>query len=178
MKKNFLIQEQETGLYWNNENGFGDKGSATTFSKEDTEVLSLPIGGIWTGITPVNEGQQPAPESVNWFMKQSVEERCRLSDKYYPEYTEDNLDLNDDEIEAIYKAEGKPVQGTDEQIQHNFILYNRELFQMVKDLKDCINRLSQDNLSQLERDNEAQWEGEAHELLTRINPNYYKNANE
>lgn len=58
------------------------------------------------------------------------------------------------------------------------MLYNRELFQMVRDLKDCINRLSQDNLSQIERDKEAQWEGEAHELLTRINPNYYKNANE
>ena len=77
--------------------------------------------------------------------------------------------------------EGQPVQVegfTDEQIQHNFMLYNRELFQMVRDLKDCIKRLSQDNLSQIERDKEAQWEGEAHELLTRINPNYYKNANE
>lgn len=55
---------------------------------------------------------------------------------------------------------------------------NEELFQMVKDLKNCINRLSQDGLSQFDRDREAQWEGEAHELLSRINPNYYKNANE
>lgn len=53
-----------------------------------------------------------------------------------------------------------------------------ELFQMVIDLKKCIQRLSNDDLSQFERDTEAQWEGEAHELLTRINPNYYKNANE
>ena len=78
------------------------------------------------------------------------------------------------------EGQQQPVQGegfTDEQIQHNFMLYNRELFQMVRDLKDCIKRLSQDNLSQIERDKEAQWEGEAHELLTRINPNYYKNAN-
>lgn len=52
-----------------------------------------------------------------------------------------------------------------------------ELFQMVLDLKNCIKRLTQDNLSQYERDTEAQWEGEAHELLTRINPGYYKNAN-
>jgi len=52
-----------------------------------------------------------------------------------------------------------------------------ELFQMVIGLKKCIKRLSQDNLSQIERDTEAQWEGEAHELLTRINPNYYHNAN-
>ena len=55
---------------------------------------------------------------------------------------------------------------------------NAELFQMVKDLKNCIQRLTQDNLSQYERDIEAQWEGEAHELLLKINPNYYKNANE
>ena len=53
-----------------------------------------------------------------------------------------------------------------------------ELFQMVRDLKDCIKRLTQDNLSQFERDAEAQWEGEAFELITRINPNYYRNANE
>lgn len=53
-----------------------------------------------------------------------------------------------------------------------------ELFQMVRDLKECIKRLSQDGVSQYDRDTEAQWEGEAFELLTRINPNYYKNANE
>jgi len=53
-----------------------------------------------------------------------------------------------------------------------------ELFQMVKDLKSCIKRLAQDGISQFERDTEAQWEGEAHELLSRINPNYYRNANE
>ncbi len=52
------------------------------------------------------------------------------------------------------------------------------LFQMVRDLKNCVQRLTQDNVSQYDRDTEAQWEGEAHELLTRINPNYYKNANE
>ena len=52
-----------------------------------------------------------------------------------------------------------------------------ELFQMVKDLKNCIKRLSQDNVTQFDRDKEAQWEGEAHELLVRINPNYYRNAN-
>ncbi len=54
-----------------------------------------------------------------------------------------------------------------------------ELFQMVKDLKACIKRLTSDEpLSQYNKDTEAQWEGEAHELLTRINRNYYKNANE
>lgn len=55
---------------------------------------------------------------------------------------------------------------------------NEELFEMVRQLKNCINRLSQDGLTQHERDIEAQWEGEAHELLTRINPNYYRNANQ
>ena len=51
------------------------------------------------------------------------------------------------------------------------------LFQMVRDLKSCIQRLSQDGLTQDERDKEAQWEGEAHELLLKINPDYYQNAN-
>ena len=55
---------------------------------------------------------------------------------------------------------------------------NAELFQMVRDLKKCINRLCQDGVTQEERDLEAYWEGEAHELLLNINPNYFKNANE
>jgi hypothetical protein len=54
---------------------------------------------------------------------------------------------------------------------------HNELFQMVKDLKNCIKRLAYDDVSQFDRDNLAQWEGEAHELLVRINPNYYQNAN-
>lgn len=54
-----------------------------------------------------------------------------------------------------------------------------ELLQMVYDLKKCIERLTDDNLElhQEDRDKEAQWIGEAHELLHKINPNYYKNAN-
>ncbi len=105
----------------------------------------------------------------------------KVGDKFTPNDPEKWFDITDTFIPPTPVNEGQPVQGegfTDEQIQHNFILYNRELFQMVRDLKDCIKRLSQDNLSQFERDNEAQWEGDAHELLSRINPNYYKNANE
>jgi hypothetical protein len=60
----------------------------------------------------------------------------------------------------------------------NLIAAAPELLQMVYDLKECVKRLSQDNLSQYDRDTEAQQEGEANELLIRINPNYYKNANE
>ena len=54
-----------------------------------------------------------------------------------------------------------------------------ELLQMVYDLKKCIERLTSDtNLTQEDKDKEAQWVGEAHELLAVINPNYYNNANE
>jgi len=53
-----------------------------------------------------------------------------------------------------------------------------ELFQMVNNLKNCIGRLCHDRVSQEDRDKEAQWIGEAHELLHQINPNYYKNANQ
>lgn len=52
-----------------------------------------------------------------------------------------------------------------------------ELLQMVYDLKQCIKRLTQDGLSQFDRDTEAQWIGEAHELLNNVNPDYYSNAN-
>lgn len=57
------------------------------------------------------------------------------------------------------------------------IAHAPELLQMVYDLKQAVNRLSQDGLTQFNRDTEAQIEGEAHELLHRINPDYYKNAN-
>lgn len=52
-----------------------------------------------------------------------------------------------------------------------------ELLQMVYDLKQAVKRLSQDDLTQFDRDREAQIEGEAHELLYKINPDYYNNAN-
>ena len=52
-----------------------------------------------------------------------------------------------------------------------------ELLQMVYDLKKCIERLTADDVSQFDRDTEAYWIGEAHELLLKANPNYYKNAN-
>ena len=38
-------------------------------------------------------------------------------------------------------------------------------------------RLTADDMQQFDRDTEAQWIGEAHELLHKVNPNYYKNAN-
>lgn len=44
-----------------------------------------------------------------------------------------------------------------------------ELLQMVYDLKQCVKRLTQDDVSQYDRDTEAQWIGEAHELLLKIN---------
>ena len=49
-----------------------------------------------------------------------------------------------------------------------------ELLQMVYDLKNCIKRLTEDGMSQEDRDKEAQWIGEAHELLYKINPDYNK----
>ena len=69
--------------------------------------------------------------------------------------------------------------GINEQDEANarLITHAPELLQMVYDLKQCIKRLTQDDLTQFDRDTEAQWEGEAHELLTRINPDWYDNAN-
>jgi hypothetical protein len=42
-----------------------------------------------------------------------------------------------------------------------------ELLQMVIDLKGCIKRLTEDRLTQFERDREAQWIGGAHELILK-----------
>ena len=47
-----------------------------------------------------------------------------------------------------------------------------ELLKMVYDLKNCIKRLTSDELTQFDKDQEAEWIGEAHELLYKINPNY------
>lgn len=52
-----------------------------------------------------------------------------------------------------------------------------DLLQMVYDLKKCIERLTEDGVSQFDRDKEAEWIGEAHELLLKVNPYYYNNAN-
>jgi len=53
-----------------------------------------------------------------------------------------------------------------------------ELLQMVYDLKKCIKRLTEDNLFQFQKDAEAEWIGEAHELLMKVEPDYYRNANQ
>jgi len=67
--------------------------------------------------------------------------------------------------------------GEEAEANARLIAHAPELLQMVYDLKQAVNRLSQDGLTQFDRDTEAQIEGEAHELLHRINPDYYLNAN-
>ena len=79
--------------------------------------------------------------------------------------------------ELSKKGQRKATDFEEEGANAHLIAHAPELLQMVYDLKQCIQRLTQDNLSQSERDTEAQWEGEAHELLLKINPDYYSNAN-
>ncbi len=43
--------------------------------------------------------------AVNWFMALPVLTRCNLADKYFPEYKEDETDLEDDEILWVYEQE-------------------------------------------------------------------------
>lgn len=43
--------------------------------------------------------------AVKWFMDLPFEKRIEISDRYYPEYAEDNLDLNDEEIVHIFLSE-------------------------------------------------------------------------
>ena len=44
-------------------------------------------------------------KAIEWFMGFNVSTRNELSDKYYPEYSEDKLDLEDEEITHIYLSE-------------------------------------------------------------------------
>lgn len=82
----------------------------------------------------------------------------------------------------IYPIEtGKPLalipyfdaENKEQEANAKLIAAAPELFKMVYDLKQAVNKLSQDGLTQFDRDTEAQIEGEAHELLYRINPDYY-----
>lgn len=59
--------------------------------------------------------------------------------------------------------------------EHESKFYVPELIQMVIDLQHCIERLCEDRVTQFDRDREAQWIGEAHELLFKINPEYCQN---
>ena len=43
--------------------------------------------------------------AVNWFMALPFDERIAIANKYYPQYAEDNTDLEDAEIEHIYFSE-------------------------------------------------------------------------
>jgi hypothetical protein len=79
--------------------------------------------------------------------------------------------------ELSKKGERKATDFEEEGANAQLIAHAPELFEMVKQLKWCIHRLTKDNLTQFDKDAEAQWEGNAHELLLKINPNFYKNAN-
>jgi hypothetical protein len=46
--------------------------------------------------------EQKIKKAVEWFMNLPVKERVEMADKYYPEYKEDQTDLEDNEIEMIY----------------------------------------------------------------------------
>lgn len=44
---NEVLFEREKTLYWNNNNGWVDRDSATIFSEQLRDTVNLPIGGIW-----------------------------------------------------------------------------------------------------------------------------------
>jgi len=81
--------------------------------------------------------------------------------------------------ELSKKGERKATDFEEEGANAHLIMYAPELLQMVYDLKNCIKRLTSDaEMSQFDRDAEAEWIGDAHELLYKVNPDYYKNANQ
>lgn len=45
---NYIIKSE--GVYWNNNDGWVDRPSATVFSKEERGKLNLPIAGDWVSL--------------------------------------------------------------------------------------------------------------------------------
>ena len=81
--------------------------------------------------------------------------------------------------ELSKKGERKATDFEQEGANAHLIAHAPELLQMVKYLKDCIERLTSDTeLSQSDMGVEAEWIGDARELLYKINPDYYQNANQ
>lgn len=85
--------------------------------------------------------------------------------------------MSENETIMVAQLDAKMVQA---EANAQLITHAPELLQMVYDLKECIKRLTEDNnLSQFDKDKEAEWIGEAHELLIKANGGaYWKNANE
>lgn len=80
--------------------------------------------------------------------------------------------------ELTTQAQSMGIDENEAEANAKLIAAAPELLQMVFSLKECIERLTSDDyLTQYDKDTEAQWIGEAHELLTAINPDYYNNAN-
>jgi hypothetical protein len=79
-------------------------------------------------------------------------------------------------ITAIFNQRATDIEG---KANARLMAAAPELLQMVYDLMNCIKRLTDSDLElhQEDKDKEAQWIGEAHELLHVINPDYYNNAN-
>lgn len=44
---NYSEKENNTPLYWNNKDGWGDLSSADVFTTEETETFRLPMQGEW-----------------------------------------------------------------------------------------------------------------------------------
>lgn len=69
-------------------------------------------------------------------------------------------------------SDNNPITKNEEVANAELIAAAPELLRMVYDLKECIKRLTADGISQFDRDREASWIGEAHALLSKINPDY------
>ncbi len=83
--------------------------------------------------------------------------------------------ITDEDGNVIAKIKHNLEQSQNEALANaQLIAVAPELLQMVNDLKNCIQRLTSDNLTQSKRDLEAEWVGNAHELLHNINPDYNK----
>ena len=60
-------------------------------------------------MTPTNTDTALEKIAVNWFMSEiTFEKRIELANQYFPEYAEDNTDLDDCEILSIYLKEVQP----------------------------------------------------------------------
>ena len=58
-EKLYVIREEgfDSGLFWNNANGWGPLEDATVFTEKETKELNLPGDGVWVQLPEFNPDQ-------------------------------------------------------------------------------------------------------------------------
>lgn len=95
----YVIANEKGTEFWSNDDGWVDIASASRFSKQDTELLNLPVGGHWVTLWEVNALQ---------FARFIAEcEACGVfNDETRLQQVAEEMDLDTDEVfELVSRAQ-------------------------------------------------------------------------